>query len=314
MPGLQQLPDLTNAGDLPTYLNQAIMNQVGTANQFNQLGLQQNQADLQAKTLSNLFAEQQNPQLLKQQALANEAAGFENVGKRITAEQREALAPEEKKAKAAEYLQKIGDAELTTFMSKAKLDMMSDDPALAKQGRNKYMLSAEEQSKRVKHQEEMEKTGAEIQGRKDVANISAAASRYATDKRGATAAGAGGSPWGKTFEQQVAFFADKALKAQAAGDQEALTEANNMLDLIQRAQGAKPAVQTQGMKTEGQIQLPGTVRTMPNTAPAPVQVGPRAQQPQAPAGGLADVQKMYPGVPAEKLKEAYKKKFGVDLK
>jgi hypothetical protein len=31
------------------------------------------------------------------------------------------------------------------------------------------------------------------------------------------------------------------------------------------------------------------------------------------AHGLADVQKMYPGVPAEKLKEAYKKKFGVDL-
>lgn len=28
---------------------------------------------------------------------------------------------------------------------------------------------------------------------------------------------------------------------------------------------------------------------------------------------LADVQKLYPGVPAEKLKEAYKKKFGVDL-
>lgn len=44
---------------------------------------------------------------------------------------------------------------------------------------------------------------------------------------------------------------------------------------------------------------------------------PGAQPSQAPAANkpstLADVQKMYPGVPADKLKEAYKRKFGVDL-
>lgn len=37
-------------------------------------------------------------------------------------------------------------------------------------------------------------------------------------------------------------------------------------------------------------------------------------QKEAPKASLADVQKMYPGVPVDKLKEAYKRKFGVDLK
>lgn len=38
-----------------------------------------------------------------------------------------------------------------------------------------------------------------------------------------------------------------------------------------------------------------------------------AQTPTQKPATLADVQKMYPGVPADKLKEAYKRKFGVDL-
>jgi hypothetical protein len=43
-------------------------------------------------------------------------------------------------------------------------------------------------------------------------------------------------------------------------------------------------------------------------------VGQPAQPIAKPPSTLADVSKMYPGIPAEKLKEAYKKKFGVDLK
>lgn len=52
------------------------------------------------------------------------------------------------------------------------------------------------------------------------------------------------------------------------------------------------------------------------------QTGLPTQQPKTVLGGnapaqpkhsLADVQKMYPGVPADKLKQAYKEKFGVDL-
>lgn len=56
------------------------------------------------------------------------------------------------------------------------------------------------------------------------------------------------------------------------------------------------------------------IETNPLPATPPL---PGAQPPQSPAANkpstLADVQKMYPGVPADKLKEAYKRKFGVDL-
>jgi hypothetical protein len=45
--------------------------------------------------------------------------------------------------------------------------------------------------------------------------------------------------------------------------------------------------------------------TSPATAPKPSTAKPAS---------LGEVQKMYPGVPADKLKEAYKRKFGVDLK
>lgn len=68
--------------------------------------------------------------------------------------------------------------------------------------------------------------------------------------------------------------------------------------------GAKPDLEQFGIQTNptqapAQFSAPGG---------APVQQ-PAQQKPAA----LADVQKLYPGVPPEKLKEAYKRKFGVDL-
>lgn len=55
------------------------------------------------------------------------------------------------------------------------------------------------------------------------------------------------------------------------------------------------------------------VQTLPPSETGLGAGAPAAQQPTKPAS-LADVQKMYPGIPADKLQEAYKKKFGVDLK
>ncbi len=54
----------------------------------------------------------------------------------------------------------------------------------------------------------------------------------------------------------------------------------------------------------------GQLREAAATAPKP-SAPPKVA---APAQSFADVQKLYPGVPPEKLKEAWKKKFGVDLK
>jgi hypothetical protein len=59
-----------------------------------------------------------------------------------------------------------------------------------------------------------------------------------------------------------------------------------------------------GMPTVPTQPLPNVPGMAPPAAPAPASNKPAS---------LADVQKMYPGVPPDKLKEAYKRKFGVDL-
>jgi len=78
---------------------------------------------------------------------------------------------------------------------------------------------------------------------------------------------------------------------------------------LRQASGqARPQVDVSGV-TQGQVPTVG------GQPPGPSFNTPTAQQPQSKGQhSLFDVQKMYPGVPPEKLKEAYKKKFGVDLK
>lgn len=66
----------------------------------------------------------------------------------------------------------------------------------------------------------------------------------------------------------------------------------------------KPNLPALGIETNPMPPTPSLPGTQPKT-PAP--------QPTPKPASLADVQKMYPGVPADKLREAYKRKFGVDL-
>lgn len=66
----------------------------------------------------------------------------------------------------------------------------------------------------------------------------------------------------------------------------------------------KPNLPALGIETNPMPPTPSLPGAQPQTAPP--------QQTPKPAS-LADVQKMYPGVPADKLREAYKRKFGVDL-
>lgn len=91
-------------------------------------------------------------------------------------------------------------------------------------------------------------------------------------------------------------------KAQYAAVAEAARQRHRQL--IQDKENAKKA---------GTVDLgaTGVAVVPPITAPAQP---PAAKPDAAPKASLADVQKMYPGVPDDKLKEAYKRKFGVDLK
>lgn len=69
----------------------------------------------------------------------------------------------------------------------------------------------------------------------------------------------------------------------------------------------KPDVTSLGFKEQG---LPSAPSLGNNPVVQPSTGSPAQGRPQS----LADLQKLYPGVPPEKLKEAFKKKFGIDIK
>ena len=120
MPSLQQLPDLASLETLSPYLNQAGMQQIGMANQFNQMGLKQGQADLEQQTLRNMFDTANNPQKLEAGRLANEGAGLENILRGV--ESRTASANEDvnKEAKRAKALAEMDDNKLKQLQSQAE--------------------------------------------------------------------------------------------------------------------------------------------------------------------------------------------------
>jgi hypothetical protein len=95
------------------------------------------------------------------------------------------------------------------------------------------------------------------------------------------------------------------------------TQAAALQNQVQAATSAKANPQAGGVNTGALTDQAIPTNPQLSVAPPPL---PGASQAQAPAPGqkspqsLADVQKMYPGIPPEKLREAYKKKFGVDLK
>ena len=98
------------------------------------------------------------------------------------------------------------------------------------------------------------------------------------------------------FEVMASLEEDPEMKQKYATMARTFEEAN--LKSKNAAAAGKPDMAGMGIPTQ-------------NITPS---LGGGGAAPAAPKkNSLADVQKMYPGIPADKLKEAYKKKFGVDL-
>ena len=117
---------------------------------------------------------------------------------------------------------------------------------------------------------------------------------------------------GKTTPDKAAVaFGAAALEAQAAGDMEAYAEYS--------AAAARMEQLALTVRPDAQVGKPdvGAIANIPVNPPRAPAFPAGGQQPtpvdKPPVNKLSDVQKMYPGVPPEKLREAYKKKFGVDL-
>lgn len=183
------LPSFSELGQMefmsPMAFQQA-QNQMGLANQFQQQNLAMGQEDLRAKALANMFSEQSNPLKINKLGLENEGMGYENTVKQVEADTAAALKEENIMAKRQKMLAELDENKLKQFMSRAEMEMMSDDPKLQASGQKKIMMSKAELDRRNKQQDELAKIAAQGQNSLAVANVGAAATRYSADKNAAS--------------------------------------------------------------------------------------------------------------------------------
>lgn len=284
MATLQQLPDLASLEGLSPYLNQAGMGQIQMANQFNQTGLEANQADLKAKTLANLLTEQTMPLDVEAKRLANEGTGFTNMKLGVEGRNAVALEPEAREAKRKELLKKATDDELQKLLSDAQLDSLSGDPARMKRGENKRAASWAEIERRQKQADAVALENLKGDKARDVANIHAGATlgaaRINADARKAAASAKSGATsdidalvdTGKVPPARAAVaLYNRAMKEQ---DPEVRTELISRAQIYERlAQTTAPAAQGQEGKVDiKQYQVP--------TRNAPSAIGAAPQAPR----------------------------------
>lgn len=320
--------------DLPNYLDYGKMyemnpgafwqaqNQMDLARQFQDQKLVQEREVSRQKQLANMFDEQNNPLRLEEKRISNEKLGYETSdagvksrinkateGLQLDAAQKELV----KKAKQSELdqLELLGQqmAYSTNPQERAQgeamMRMHKDFMKIRAQGEESRTTAAQAQKhalaladRQAGHQRSLE------QMRIDAGKYNRANSTKIKNVADAIAAGK------MNFEKAAVYFYNEANNAEDPTEQARLMQVARtyeQMHLNSRMAGVqgKPDVSQMGVPTQ-QVQ-----------PVIPQQVGPAHMDPRASRGtvqrSLSDVQKMYPGVPPEKLKEAYKKKFGVDL-
>lgn len=285
MPQMQQLPDLQNVEFMPIGLGNRILQQADSTQQFNQQGLQQGQADLEAKTLANMFSSQNNPQLLDQQRLMNEGKGLANQIQGVEARNTLATEGESLAARRSKMLASASEDDLKRLLADAQTDMQSDDPAVVARGDRKMKASWEEVTRRNKHKDTIELENVKGDRARDVANIHAGATRYAADKSAeARAAGAKGkiTPqdfstavlMGKITPQKAAVYWSEQART-ADTEEERLAATTEAARYERLAQTTTPAVASQGGKLDT-----GSYTGLP-TRPIPSAFGGQPQQPKS---------------------------------
>jgi hypothetical protein len=181
------------------------------------------------------------------------------------------------------------------------------------------MLKENEAYVRTIEQERMQQEGAnkrqgmQIQGQKDIEQLRIDAGKYnrnktATDVQQALMKVRNAAQAAEILEQ--AYYAAEAANDMQMADQ-----------YKKRAMAARQrAAEDAGNRGLARPDVdPNQFGIGTNPRPAAVAPIAGAEQPAPQPGAtpkqhsLADVSKMYPGIPPEKLREAYKKKFGVDL-
>lgn len=251
----------------------------------------------ESQALENMFNRQNNPMKLqeKQQTL-----DFTNATQQFKIN--DELAGYAKKAKQEELDEMFREGQRMLFEG-AK----ANNPEMMQMGERIVMAHKDFVKLREQGQQKVELQGVKAEDAVELAKV-----RAALRPPKATGSSGGGAPKPLGMDKLISQFTQQALEAEARGDR---AEADKMWARANAAtnmyasrrpdsNAGKPALDASGQITTAP---PRGAPQLPNTSGAPA-----AKKPAQPS--LADVQKMYPGVPADKLREAYKKKFGVDLR
>jgi hypothetical protein len=335
--GLAKLYDLPVEATIPGMRLQAQMMQSGDlANQ--------------AAGIRNLYDSQNNPNLVEQTRLENQSKLARLPGEEATsrslgykADLEGATHEQRKQAAIKEFALKAKQADLDDLEARAQEMAYSTDPTKRAQGAEILRMHKDMIRDREKQDAQLKRQIALEQERGTQARLTQQqgldGGRYA---RSGGAGAAGGDPVlsGKVgFEKAAAAAFARAQQAFQDGDVEEAQRQMGMANqytaqLIQLRQAGASATQAGKIDTGAVANLPTVPLRAPQQFTAPQGAVPNYAQDiangaqfsspaveaqvRAKAGGppkqtLSQVQQMYPGVPADKLREAYKKKFGVDL-
>lgn len=287
------------------------MDQMDLAKQFQAQKLEQEVQTAKQKQLANLFDEQNNPIRLRQNAL-NADTTEAQLGPLQTKSWIDSQTKEQQlRAQMSELAFKATKADLDGMEVAAQQMAYSPDPKVRAQGeqllkmhkdfiklREEQKFNADESAKQRAHQTALEnQRNANALGRQQALAKAKLDAKAGTEKM--------------TTDQLRAHYIRKAQEARAAGDDVLANEFYAEAEYLTNLRASERPDTQAGQPDIGAItNLPTRAERAAPQRPSSASTG-KVQN--APAS-LADVQKMYPGVPADKLREAYKRKFGVDLK
>jgi hypothetical protein len=183
LPTLADLQGVYGAGSL-TALDQASQNQ-GLAQQYGQRELQQQQNDVQAGSLRNIYNDQQNPQLLRQQSLQNQGLQNTNAISGVNALRTLANAPMQLSQDQQDFALKASSNDLAQAENHAVKLMQSQDPQQQQEGQHILSFTKAANQARIDQANKMAQIGAMGSSKADVAQIGAG-SREAVAQTGAS--------------------------------------------------------------------------------------------------------------------------------
>lgn len=299
-------------GDGPMSLHYG-MQQMDLAKQFQDQKYLQEQEATKKASLQNLFDEQNNPLRIQNQEISNRKLGYEADDAGVKSRINAATEGLQLDAKQKEFIQKAKQSDLDMMEIEGQRMAYSPDPQVRSQGEqllkmHKDFIKLREQGKIQSDQDaQRHKYALELEAQR-ARNAQALAQTRASAKTGGIKSVYDAVMSGKVApDKAAAAFGAAALQAEVEGDMNAAAEYRNAAATME-----KLATTTKPDAMVGKPDV-GAMGGIPTTPPRQPTFTPQQQAPAQKPASLADVQKLYPSVPADKLKQAYKNKFGVDL-